>query len=125
MSDKEHTDSTNQELEAQLKRALADYQNLQKRFDKEKQDVVRFANEALLIKMLGVVEGFDMVMAQFREMLDDHGFTKMEVQSGDTFDPNTMEAIDGEGTVVDVVYSYPYTLHDKVVQVARVSVKKK
>ena len=56
-NDSTQNNSREEELEVQLKRALADYQNLQKRFDKEKQDMVRFANETLMIKMLGVVEG--------------------------------------------------------------------
>ncbi|MCA9390477.1 nucleotide exchange factor GrpE, partial [candidate division WWE3 bacterium] len=51
-TDESETTQQNQDVEAQLKRALADYQNLQKRFEKEKQDVVRYANENLLLNML-------------------------------------------------------------------------
>ena len=36
-------------LENQLKRALADYQNLEKRIANEKQDWVKLANKGLLI----------------------------------------------------------------------------
>lgn len=111
-----------EQLEEQLKRALADYQNLQKRVEKERQDVVKFANETLLMRMLGIVEGFEMIMKQFQDVLQDNGFEKINIQPGDGFDTQLMEAIDGEGTTVDQVYSYPYKLHDRVVRVGRVTV---
>jgi len=104
------------ELEAQLKRALADYQNLQKRFDKEKEDVVKFANQVLLMKILGVLEGFEMVMKQFGDLLAQEGFEKVSIKEGAKFDANLMEAIDGEGDKVETIYSHPYKLHDKVVR---------
>lgn len=124
-TDESETTQQNQDVEAQLKRALADYQNLQKRFEKEKQDVVRYANENLLLNMLGIIQGFEMMMKQFQDLLADQGFEKVQINAGDSFDPQKMDAIDGEGTVVDTVYSYPYKLHDKVVSHGRVSVMKK
>lgn len=111
------------ELEAQLKRALADYQNLQKRFDKEKEDVVKFANQVLLMKILGVLEGFEMVMKQFGDLLAQEGFEKVSIKEGAKFDANLMEAIDGEGDKVETIYSHPYKLHDKVVRHGRVKVR--
>jgi len=114
----------NEELEAQLKRALADYQNLQKRFDKEKEDVVKFANQVLLMKILGVLEGFEMVMKQFGDLLTQEGFEKVSIEEGAKFDADLMDAIDGEGDKVEIVYSHPYKLHDKVVRHGRVKVKK-
>lgn len=114
----------NEELEAQLKRALADYQNLQKRFDKEKEDVVKFANQVLLMKILGILEGFEMVMKQFGDLLTQEGFEKVSIEEGAKFDADFMDAIDGEGDKVEIVYSHPYKLHDKVVRHGRVKVQK-
>lgn len=123
MSDDQIT-QTNEELEAQLKRALADYQNLQKRFEKEQQEVVKFANQVLLMKVLSVLEGFEMVMKQFGDLLTQEGFEKVTIKEGTKFDASLMEAIDGEGDKVEIIYSYPYKLHDKVVRHGRVKVKK-
>ena len=121
----DNTNNKVEELEAQLKRALADYQNLQKRFEKEKQEIVKFSNQVLLTKVLGVLEGFEMVMTQFSDILAKEGFEKVELHEGEKFDANTMEAIDGEGDVIDIVYSHAYTLHDRVVRHGRVKVKVK
>jgi len=123
MSDDQIT-QTNEELEAQLKRALADYQNLQKRFEKEQQDVVKFANQVLLMKVLSVLEGFEMVMKQFGDLLTQEGFEKIAIKEGTKFDASLMEAIDGEGNKVESIYSHPYKLHDKVVRHGRVKVQK-
>lgn len=112
--------------EAQLQRALADYANLKKRFEKEKEDIVKFSNEVLLMQMLGVVDGFEMTMREMQNLLERSGFKKVEVNVGDKFDPNTMEAIErgGEGEEVAFVYAHAYSLHDKVVRPAKVKVGK-
>lgn len=110
------------DIESQLKRALADYQNLQKRVEKEKADAKKFANEVLLLKLLGIVEGFEIVMKQIQDVFDSEGFEKVVITSGDMFDGDLMEAIDGEGTTVDAVFSSAYRLHGKVVKHARVTV---
>lgn len=112
------------DLSDQLKRALADYQNLQKRFEKEKQDVIKFSNQVLLMKILSVLEGFEMVMKQFSDLLAQEGFEKVKITEGAKFDANLMEAIDGEGEMVDTVYSHAYKLHEKIVRHGRVKVKK-
>ncbi len=125
MSKIQHDDNqANTDLEAQLKRALADYQNLEKRFEKEKEDIVRFANQSLLLKLLGITEGMEMVMKQFQELLEEQGFEKIVLNPGDAFDHTIMDAIDGEGAIVDTVYSNAYRLHDKIVRHGRVRVRK-
>ena len=48
-----------EELEKQWKRALADYQNLEKRINREQQDFIRFANEGLLDKILNVFDNLE------------------------------------------------------------------
>lgn len=112
------------DLEAQLKRALADYQNLEKRFEKEKAETIRYANQTLMLRLLGITEGLEMVMKQFQELLEEQGFEKVAIAVGDAFDNTTMEAIDGEGAIVDTVYSHAYRLHDKIIRHGRVKVRK-
>ncbi|MGB9637535.1 MAG: nucleotide exchange factor GrpE, partial [Microgenomates group bacterium] len=38
------------------KRALADYQNLEKRYEREKADFVQYANSRLILRLLEVLE---------------------------------------------------------------------
>lgn len=114
-----------EELENQLKRALADYQNLQKRFEKEREQVVKFANEVLLVNLIGILDGLEMVSSQFREILKQGGFERVKVRKGDQFDPKLMEAIEGEGEKVEKVLSAAYKLHDKIIKPARVQVTKR
>lgn len=113
-----------EELENQLKRALADYQNLQKRFVKEQEQVVKFANETLLFNLVHILEGFEMVYTQFKSILKQSGFERIEIKVGARFDSGLMEAIDGAGEKVEQVLSAAYKLHDKIVKPARVRVGK-
>ncbi len=113
-----------QALEEQLKRALADYANLKKRFEKEREEITQFSNEVLLLQLLGIVDGLEMTLKELHALLDRHGFSKIEVNVGDQFDPKIMEAIDKsqDGDAVTQVYAPAYKLHDKVVRPAKVQV---
>ena len=123
MDSKKEKKEEDSNLEQQLQRALADYQNQKKRFEKERVQVVKFANESLLLNLVGVVEGLEMTLNQFRAILERAGFKGIGVDKGDKFDGEIMEAVDGEGEVVEEVLSNGYRLHEKVVQPARVRVK--
>ena len=46
-------------VKKQLKRALADYSNLQKRFEEEKKLIVQYANATLLLKLIGVFDSLE------------------------------------------------------------------
>lgn len=121
---KDQKDQKIAELENQLKRALADYQNLQKRFEKEREQMIKFANEMLLLRLMGVLDGLEIVFNQFKEVLKESGFEKVEIKEGESFDAQLMEALEGEGERVEKVLSAAYKLHDKVVKPARVRVTK-
>ncbi|NCS32383.1 nucleotide exchange factor GrpE [bacterium] len=116
-------DSTSN-TESQLKRALADYDNLKKRFEKEKEDVIKYSNQAMIMNLISVVDGLSMTLARFTTILAHEGFLEKKVQIGDTFDPQIMEATetDGKGDTVTKVYNSAYTLHDKLIRPARVKV---
>ena len=91
-------------LENQLKRALADYQNLEKRVVSEKSEWVKLANKGLLFRLLpaldnlslaekhtqdkGVTLSVDQMISAFKE----EGIEKIETIGRD-FDPNLMEAV--------------------------------
>lgn len=109
------------ELEENWKRAVADYQNLRKRLEKEKEEFVKYANQRLLKSLLSVWDGLDkassqlkadagieLILKQLGEILESEGIEKVEVRKGDKFDPATMEAIETvkrgkKDTVVEVL----------------------
>ncbi len=113
-------DKKNEELENQLKRALADYDNLKKRLDKERSEVVKFANEALLLKVLSIVDGLELALGQFWQLLKEGEVEEIKVKSDDKFNPEVMEAVGGEGEKVEQILNRGYKLHGRVIRPARV-----
>ena len=73
------------ELNNKWKRALADYQNLEKRAVQEKTEFVKFAGAALLDKLLPILDslekcqihfkdkGLDLTLDQFKKTLESEG----------------------------------------------------
>ncbi|MBI2009698.1 MAG: nucleotide exchange factor GrpE [Candidatus Chisholmbacteria bacterium] len=130
------TETTMDQLEAKWKRALADYQNLEKRTAKEKHEFVQFATASLVSKLLGVLDDLDraqthsqdpglkLIHNQLQTILKEEGLEEIEAQDL-TFNPETMEAIDrvkGKPNQVIQVLSKGYTLNSKVVKPAKVNV---
>lgn len=128
--------SNNKVLEQKLQRALADYQNLEKRFSKESSHVIRFANKSLITRILDINDnleranitikdsGLDMVLSQIDKLLVEEMVSEISAK-GKEFDPKLMEAEDTvKGTknkVIEVVQK-GYTLSDKVLRPAKVLV---
>jgi molecular chaperone GrpE len=96
-----------------LLRQTADFENYKKRALRERQDSVAFANENLLVKLLPVLDAFEMALAaaangpsaatplqtgivmvsqQLKSALAEAGLEEIDA-SGKTFDPNTHEAV--------------------------------
>ena len=122
-------------LENSLKRALADYQNLEKRVGEEKSEWIKMANRDLLFKLLPVFdtlnlaqkhiqdEGLILSIKQFMDVLRSVGVEKINTQD-QTFDPSSMEAVEktGEGEkVIDEVRA-GFTLFGKVIRPVLVKV---
>jgi len=120
-------------------RALADYQNLEKRKGEEIGQVRRFAGEALIVKLLPIVDTFERAQAHVNDpglglalkeletFLEEAGVKKMEVV-GKPFSPHEMECIevvDGQDTIVVEELLPGYLLHGKVIRVAHVKVGKR
>lgn len=134
--EKEHLKKRVEELDNSYKRALADYQNLQKRVLEERSDWLRIANRELLLRLLPVLDtlilaqihiqddGLKVTIGQFLDTLKAEGVVKIETKDKD-FDPQLMEciaSIEGEeGKVIDEVRS-GYMLYDKVLRPAQVRV---
>lgn len=127
------------ELNNNWKRALADYQNLVKRTNEEKEAFSKFANMILLLKLLPVIdtlektfehtkdEGVKLALKQFEEALKESGVTEIDVLNKE-FDPKTSECIEvNEGeknNIVTKIHTTGYYIYDKILRPARVTVEK-
>ena len=127
------------DFENNYKRALADYQNLQKRVQEEKSEWIRSSNRELLLRILTVLDtlilayqhtqdkNVQVSVQQFIDVLKSEGVTKIETV-GKKFDPNTMEAIatdtGEEGKVLEEL-RVGFMLHDKLLRAAQVKVGEK
>jgi len=120
-------------------RALADYQNLERRNREEKEDVRKYASELILGRLLPAVDtlkkakdhiqdvGLDLAYKEFLLILEEKGVERMKTV-GEQFDPNTMECIEvvqGEDNKVVEELLPGYLLNGKVLRVAHVTVGKK
>lgn len=136
---KEKKDTKHEELENQLRRTLADYQNLERRIEEERKLLGKLSAALLIEKLLPVLDnienaqkhlgdpGLEMVIKQFRETLLSEGVEEITAE-GTEFDPNLHEAIEAEtgeedNKVVKVVQK-GYKIEDKVIRPARVVVSK-
>ena len=128
------------ETEHQLKRALADYANLQRRFEEEKKLVTKFANVVLLVKFLDILDnleaaqktlnsdGLELVIRKFKDLLKSEGVEEISA-GGANFDPNLHEGVgmvegNDDGKVGEVLQK-GYSLEGKVIRPARVRVTQK
>jgi molecular chaperone GrpE len=132
----ENTELSN--LENQLKRALADYQNLEKRIASEKSSWILASNKNLLLRLLPGLdslllaekhtqdEGVKLSIKHFLGILENEGVKKIEA-IGKDFDPNLMEAIttqEGEDNKVLEEVRSGYMLFETVLRPAQVIVGK-
>ena len=131
-------------------RERADVENFKKRMQREKADGVRFAVEPLVRDLLPVIdnleravdhaasggngqpllEGVRLVLRNAIDALERHGITRIEA-TGAPFDPSRHEAIaqvadaDVEPNRVVQQFLPGYTLHDRLLRPAQVSVSAK
>jgi molecular chaperone GrpE len=102
-----------------LLRATADFENFKKRIAREKQDALKYANQALIENLLPVLDHFDMALAaaqtgstdtpqalqtgiamiyqQFKSTLAEAGLEEINA-TGQTFDPKWHEAVSQKET---------------------------
>jgi len=121
-------------------RALADYQNLEKRVIQEKEEVRRFANSMLILQLLPFLDhlekaeifikdpGLKMIKDNFGNFLKNQGLQEIDILNKE-FDPNLAEAIDivqgdKDNQVIEIIRK-GYLYHDKILRVAQVKVSKK
>jgi len=121
-------------------RALADYQNLEKRINEEKFELMKMANKNLLIKILPFLDnlekaeifvkdpGLKISKDHFLQILKESGLKEMDLLNKD-FDPNFAEAVDivsgKEDNKVVEVLKKGYMFENKIIRIAQVKVSKK
>lgn len=131
------------------RRLKADFANAKKEQEREIGKIVQFANEDLLLKLLPIIDSFDLAIKHIPKDIEDHSFIaginsikqqldgilkQVGVKEIDTkekqFDMHQHEAMmeeEGEGQEGDIAQELQkgYTLHDKVLRPSKVSVIKK
>ncbi|ASW74257.1 molecular chaperone GrpE [Chryseobacterium piperi] len=127
-------------------RLYAEFENYKKRTSKEKMEFFQFANQDMMVSMLGVLDDFEralkeiakngnpsdlqgveLIYQKFKNRLTEKGLKPMEVKAGDSFNVDLHEAItqipapsdELKGKIVDVIET-GYTLNDKVIRFAKV-----
>lgn len=127
-------------------RLYAEFENYKKRTSKEKMELFQYANQDMMISMLGVLDDFEralkeiakngneadlqgveLIYQKFKSKLSEKGLKAMEVKTGDDFNVDFHEAItqipspspELKGKIVDVIET-GYTLSDKVIRFAKV-----
>lgn len=128
-----------QELEIQLMRTMADYQNLERRIEAERKLLGELSTIVLIEKFLPILDnlenaqqhlndqGLALVLKQFNDTLTSEGVIEIESE-GQKYDPNLHEAIETvegkeDGKIMKVL-TKGYKIGDRVVRPARVSVIK-
>ncbi len=127
-------------------RLYAEFENYKKRTSKEKMEFFTYANQEMMVSMLGVLDDFEralkeiakngneadlqgveLIYNKFKNKLTEKGLKVMEVRAGDNFNVDFHEAItqipapseELKGKIVDVIET-GYTLGDKVIRFAKV-----
>lgn len=131
-------------------RAVAELENFRKRAARDKQDAIRYANEALIARLLPVLDNFEMALAaasaangqadslktgvamihsQLKAALTEAGLEEVDA-TGQMFDPNWHEAVSQvesptvpEGHVVQQLRK-GYKFRDRLLRAATVVVAK-
>ncbi len=123
-------------LEDQLKRAVADYRNLENRVREERLEFVKYANRSLIEQLLPAFdtlllaekytkdENLKITAKHILEVLKVAGIEKVET-IGKKYDPITMEAvevIEGDKEKVLEETQPGFTIYGKIIRPARVKV---
>lgn len=131
---------------AQLIRLQADFENYKKRVEREKTELVKYANERLILKLLDAVDNFQraldsekahdafydgmrMIYDQLNKALTDSGLEEIPTD-GEPFDPCCHNAVfteereDVEAERVIETFQKGYRLNGRVIRPAMVKVAK-
>ena len=136
------------EMDDELLRRKADFENFRKRMFRERDEAAKYANAKLLLDLVEVIDNFDLAIKsseesqnftsfhegieliekQFLNMLENkYGLKRFDSEGGE-FDPEKHEAIavdqngEHDTQMVAEVYQNGYMLHERVLRHAKVKV---
>ncbi|MBQ2962469.1 nucleotide exchange factor GrpE [Methanobrevibacter sp.] len=135
------------ELKSHIQRLQADFDNFRKQGEKQKQDLIRYANEGLIVKFIDIYEdmeralenstneeelreGLELIYSKMKNTLEKEGVEEIPAV-GEKFDPFKHEALltvdspDHENNEIVDELMKGYTLKDKVIKYSKVRVCKK
>ncbi|HCX25570.1 TPA: nucleotide exchange factor GrpE [Candidatus Collierbacteria bacterium] len=130
------TKGSYQELENKYRRALADYQNQERRHQETSSTFIKMSNAGLIEKLLLNLDalqlaqthlkdqGLQMVIDQFQSTFSEEGLSTID-SDGKDFNPLTMDCIEtvpGKKDKVIETVSPGYFLFDKILRPAKVKV---
>jgi len=128
-----------EELKNKYLRALADYQNLERRTQEDRDQTRIRASEFIIQRLLPVVDtfkkasehikdtGLDLAFKELAAVLEEQGVTRIEVV-GKPFNPHEMECVEVVAGVDGIVIEEAlpgYRIRDRILRVALVKVGKK
>lgn len=128
-----------EELTNNWKRALADYQNLQRRYNQDRMDFAKCAKAELLLSIIPILnhletasvhlkdQGLEMVTTEFKNVFASEGLVEI-MAWGEKFNPQVMEAVEvikgneeNDQQVAEVVQK-GYLFKDELLLAAKVKV---
>ena len=131
-------------------RAHAEFENVRKRLEKDKNDFVKYANEGMITEFLPIIDnleiaekhikeakdfgavtkGVDMIQVQIQAFLKDIGLERMKTV-GEKFDPHVHEAVETEESkdkddgLISAELKPGYKLNGRLLRPAMVKIVKK
>lgn len=149
--EEEKAEKEEEDFKAKYFYLAAEMENMRKRFDREKENLVKYGNEKILNGLIEVIDNFDrtvdslaseedekiknivtgieMVRTQFLETLKSNGLERIEAL-GEKFDPNFHEAVsqqEVEGEEEDKViqeFQKGYMLNGRLLRASKVIISK-
>lgn len=136
-SDSEEKPEVADEYKEKYIRALADYQNLSKRIEREREEIQQSASSWIILKLLPVLDdlelakkntkekGIELIYNKLWSILEKEGVKKIQINENDKFDPAKMECIDAEdGGEKLITVRSGYIMKGKILRPVQVKVVK-
>ena len=130
-------------------RLQADFENTRKRWERDKQDFIKFANEEIITSLLNIVDdlerslhlannkesdafvkGIQMILTQMHDLLKKYGVIAIDAR-GKIFNPHFHEALmqeeieDIPENTITEEFQKGYMIQNRVIRTAKVKVSKK
>mgnify|MGYP001559379279 FL=1 len=127
------------DLKSQLARILADYDNLRKRTDEERETWIKFSTQRVIVKLIPILDalesaqdhlkdqGLGIAINEFKKVVSEEEIEEVKPEVGSMFDESVsevVESVEGEdkGKIAEVVLNGWKYKDGRVLRYARVKV---